>query len=221
MRETVINTGRYRREETVVPPRLVESPIEVMLENALVRINDKTFVREGWPEIDDFARCVGGTYYSKDIRVDFVWPDCRLVVECDGWAYHNTHAAFCQDRLRDRVLQRMGWTVLHFSGSDITLDADGCATEIAQHLYRLRAINKAFEELDALRKTPTIRQLCEMSDALPEDISSACGHIEESVQSYHERIKEGKPVTMELERNDVSNCLKALGIVEPDEVFIG
>lgn len=48
-------------------------------------------------------------------EVDACWPDRRLVVELDGYAYHRTRAAFERDRARDAVLQRVGCRVIRLT----------------------------------------------------------------------------------------------------------
>jgi very-short-patch-repair endonuclease len=48
-------------------------------------------------------------------RVDFLWPDHKLVVETDGWQAHGHRAAFEEDRTRDAWLQAGGYTVLRFT----------------------------------------------------------------------------------------------------------
>jgi len=52
-------------------------------------------------------------------RVDFAWPDRRLVVECDGFAYHADRARYRQDRRRGNALVLAGWQVLRFSWEDV------------------------------------------------------------------------------------------------------
>ncbi|HGF5084589.1 TPA: endonuclease domain-containing protein [Vibrio parahaemolyticus] len=61
---------------------------------------------------------------GKGIRVDgLLWipskPDFKVIVECDGYKYHGNKASFINDRKRDRVLKRNGYTVLRYSGSEI------------------------------------------------------------------------------------------------------
>jgi hypothetical protein len=52
-------------------------------------------------------------------RVDFCWPQERLVVELDGFAFHSDRQAFRQDRQRMNALERLGWRVLRFTWEDV------------------------------------------------------------------------------------------------------
>jgi very-short-patch-repair endonuclease len=45
-------------------------------------------------------------------RADFVYPDQRLVIEADGYRWHDGRAAFERDRLRFSELAARGWRVL-------------------------------------------------------------------------------------------------------------
>ena len=54
------------------------------------------------------------------IEVDFVWPQRRLIVEVDGYAYHRSPTAFETDRERDINLANAGWRVLRFTWTQIT-----------------------------------------------------------------------------------------------------
>jgi very-short-patch-repair endonuclease len=57
-------------------------------------------------------------------RVDFCWPDQRLVVEADGFAYHADRAAYRRDRERLNQLERLGWRVLRFTWEDVRSRSD-------------------------------------------------------------------------------------------------
>jgi very-short-patch-repair endonuclease len=61
---------------------------------------------------------------------DFTWPDQRLVVEIDGYAYHRTRAAFQTDRARDRALLTSGWRVARFTASEVLTDPVAVADEL-------------------------------------------------------------------------------------------
>ena len=48
-------------------------------------------------------------------RVDFAWPEQRVVVETDGWETHGPRKAFEDDRARDADLIALGWVVVRFT----------------------------------------------------------------------------------------------------------
>ena len=52
-------------------------------------------------------------------RVDFAWPDLRLVVEADGFAFHADRGAYRADRRRSNALVLAGWRVLRFTWEDV------------------------------------------------------------------------------------------------------
>jgi|tagenome__1003787_1003787.scaffolds.fasta_scaffold20871574_2 very-short-patch-repair endonuclease len=57
-------------------------------------------------------------------RVDFFWPDLRLVVETDGLRYHRTPAQQTKDRRRDQTLLAAGFSVLRFTHAQVAYEAD-------------------------------------------------------------------------------------------------
>lgn len=52
-------------------------------------------------------------------EVDFHWPDERLVVEIDGFAYHGSRRAFERDRARDADLSRAGFRVVRVTWNQL------------------------------------------------------------------------------------------------------
>jgi Protein of unknown function (DUF559)/Transcriptional regulator, AbiEi antitoxin len=60
-------------------------------------------------------------------RVDFCWPELRLIVETDGYEHHGTRAAFERDRAKDARLTARGWRVLRFTEPQVRGDAPSCA----------------------------------------------------------------------------------------------
>jgi very-short-patch-repair endonuclease len=65
----------------------------------------------------DLIRKAGLPHPETNVRlhgheVDFLWRAQWLVVEVDGYAYHQTRAAFERDRRRDADLQEAGFRVL-------------------------------------------------------------------------------------------------------------
>ena len=69
-------------------------------------------------------------YGIAKYRADFAITDVRLVVECDGRPWHDPD----RDRRRDEALKRMGWDVIHFTGSEITRDAAACAAQVQREV---------------------------------------------------------------------------------------
>jgi very-short-patch-repair endonuclease len=53
-------------------------------------------------------------------RVDFLWPDLKLVVETDGLRYHRTASQQERDRVRDQALVSAGFIVLRFTHAQVT-----------------------------------------------------------------------------------------------------
>lgn len=60
----------------------------------------------------------------------------RVVVECDGYAYHADRAAFGEDRRRDRELHARGFVVLRFTYHDVMTDPDLVVREVRRVLSR-------------------------------------------------------------------------------------
>lgn len=61
-------------------------------------------------------------------RRGYSWPN--IAVELDGHDYHErTREQVIQRNQRDRDLQADGWTVLHFSGSELVRDPLACVVE--------------------------------------------------------------------------------------------
>lgn len=67
-------------------------------------------------------------------RVDFLWPERRLVAETDGWRFHRTRAAFETDRARDQALAAAGYVVLRFTHRQVSETPTEVAAKLAQLL---------------------------------------------------------------------------------------
>lgn len=70
-------------------------------------------------------------------RVDFYWPDQKVVVELDGYAYHGQRTNFRSDRRRDAdLLSTAGIWVLRFTWQDIIDDWDDTLIALTLALSR-------------------------------------------------------------------------------------
>ncbi|MFD4184109.1 DUF559 domain-containing protein [Rhodococcus sp. NPDC058514] len=67
---------------------------------------------------------------SHGFEIDVAFPERRVAVEVDGWAWHRDAARFNRDAERQNILVNAGWHVLRFTWHRLTDDPDGVLTEI-------------------------------------------------------------------------------------------
>lgn len=78
-------------------------------------------------------------------RVDFVWPDLKLVVETDGLRYHRTAGQQTKDRLRDQAHLAAGFTPLRFTHAQIRFEAGYVRFTLVAVVNRLRRLAAALD----------------------------------------------------------------------------
>ena len=67
-------------------------------------------------------------------EVDLYWPERRLVVEVDGFAFHATRAAFERDRRKDAELDAMGISVRRLTWRQLTREPEAVVARLARAL---------------------------------------------------------------------------------------
>lgn len=72
-------------------------------------------------------------------RVDFFWPDLRLVVETDGLRYHRTPSQQARDQVRDQAHLAAGFTPLRFTHAQVRYEADHVRSTLQAVARRLEA----------------------------------------------------------------------------------
>ena len=122
-----------------------ESPIEDMLISAVIcdpRINGGVLPRiiadkEKFEGHEPLLICP--QRWIGEHRADFAivhqkhWR--RLVIECDGFQYHDRHVQQAQrDKARDRSFLIKGWPVMRFNGTEIHKKLNFCLDDIAGYL---------------------------------------------------------------------------------------
>jgi G:T-mismatch repair DNA endonuclease (very short patch repair protein) len=121
---------------------------------ARVQGSDETFRRYPKGEIEEILRGalerLGISDFQRDYEIpddeenrlltvpDFAWPELKVAVYCDGYAYHGEPETLELDARKRNRLQLMGWLVLTFWGRTIYKNADGCAREVQQALQARR-----------------------------------------------------------------------------------
>jgi very-short-patch-repair endonuclease len=61
---------------------------------------------------------------SRTWRLDFVYPDNKVLIEVDGRRWHAGRRQAKSDRHRDNVMNVRGWTVLRFTWEDVMNDPE-------------------------------------------------------------------------------------------------
>jgi len=123
-----------------------------MLE-ARARGSNETFRRYPKGEIEEILRAalerLGVGDFRRDFEVrdeegrlltvpDFAWPDLKVAIFCDGYAYHGDPETLALDARKRNRLQLLDWLVLTFWGRTIWKDAEMCAREVQQALEARR-----------------------------------------------------------------------------------
>jgi very-short-patch-repair endonuclease len=69
-----------------------------------------------------------------EYRLDFAYPEPRLAIEVDGYAYHFSPEQLQRDHARRNKAQAQGWCVLVYTWVDVTRDGGRVAREILLQL---------------------------------------------------------------------------------------
>ena len=72
-------------------------------------------------------------------RLDFAYPDIRLVIEVNGWAYHSSPEQVRADAARRNALSRAGWTFLAFDWWEVTYESERILAEVEGVILSRRA----------------------------------------------------------------------------------
>lgn len=93
-------------------------------------------------------------------RVDFLIPSKKLIIELYGYQYHNTKKKITKDAERERSLQKSGYRIIRFTGTEIFKDVNKCVKEVLT-LANIEP-NKALEKW---KKEPEILQITKQEKA--------------------------------------------------------
>lgn len=67
---------------------------------------------------------------GRTLHLDIAFVDLKIVIECDGLAYHSSNRAFEIDRRRWGQIQDMGWRVIWVTRRRLLEDPDGIIAEL-------------------------------------------------------------------------------------------
>lgn len=80
------------------------------------RLN-RLLLSSGLPAMREYKIWNGGEFVA---RVDFCFPEAKLIVEADGFRWHSARRAWQRDRERRNQLTAMGWKVIQATWDDLT-----------------------------------------------------------------------------------------------------
>lgn len=95
-----------------------------LLARRIFRLTDSELERWFLPQVQRAGLPLPLTQqHLNGFRVDFFWPDLRLVVETDGLRYHRTPAQQARDRIRDQAHLVAGFIPLRFTHWQVRYEA--------------------------------------------------------------------------------------------------
>lgn len=107
------------------------APEPSVLESQMTRL----IARSGLPSpIAEYVAGADGEY-----RLDFAYPNRKLAIEVEGYAWHHDPAKVAADHARRNELQRQGWTVLVFTWTHIRDDPEQVISDIVNAYHELAA----------------------------------------------------------------------------------
>ena len=110
----------------------------------LRRLLDEALLGDSAAErlLHELLRAAGITGWRPGYRIagylaDVAFPEARLAIEVDGWAYHVDPARFQADRTKQNAILAAGWSVLRYTWADLVDRPAQVVAEIRHQLQRL------------------------------------------------------------------------------------
>ena len=72
-------------------------------------------------------------YIIGQFIVDFLCPDCKLIIEVDG-GYHSRPEQEYDDEQRTQILEGLGYRVIRFTNDQVIYDIDNVVNEIRSYM---------------------------------------------------------------------------------------
>jgi very-short-patch-repair endonuclease len=85
--------------------------------------------------VEEYEILIDGLFVA---RVDFAFPDEKVVVEADGYATHSGRLDWQHDLARRNALTRDGWAVLHVTWEDLDVRPGGVVADVRAALRQPR-----------------------------------------------------------------------------------
>jgi very-short-patch-repair endonuclease len=119
----LVDPERLRNELGAMPARPGTGALRMLLDRRTFALTDSELERRFLA----IVRAVGlprplTQQFVNGFRVDFFWPELKLVVETDSLRYHRTPAQQARDRLRDQAHLAAGFKPLRLTHAQIAFE---------------------------------------------------------------------------------------------------
>lgn len=112
-----------------------------LLSERTFRLTDSELERRFLRLVDELRLSTPLTQqHVNGFRVDFLWPELKLVVETDGLRYHRTPAQQARDRQRDQAHLAAGFTPLRFTHAQVRWEAGYVRFTLLAVVNRLKGL---------------------------------------------------------------------------------
>ena len=86
-------------------------------------------------------------YCILGYRLDFAIPDKKIAIEIDGYDFHKTKQQINHDYKRAQQLEKLGWRIFRFTGSQVFKNPDECVHHV------IECINDDSNQKEEISKT--------------------------------------------------------------------
>ena len=150
VKEIILTEKQYSLiEDITLMMDYMESPIELILYSAIVKIMDEIGLYL-YVEPQTEIECKNGKKYRADFTIFYdeicnplLKEDFLLDIECDGYEFHQkTKKQVKNDNQREYDLKMEGYEILRFSGTQIFENPERCAADILNYIIEKNKLTK-------------------------------------------------------------------------------
>jgi very-short-patch-repair endonuclease len=112
-------------------PRLRVSRGRFCTQRCFLRYSGETSIEQ--MSRQELEKC--GAPFSQQVKfkryhVDFLLPNRRAVIECDGGYWHRLFAVITRDHSKNEYLESLGYQVFRFSEGEIRANVSACVDRV-------------------------------------------------------------------------------------------
>lgn len=128
-------------DTTAAPYPEFDSPMEARIWCALREVRPGVLPDEYLTP--QFGVVANGRQYYLDFACHAFLPEVKVGIEIDGWETHSSPMDIARDRRRQRDLERDGWQIIRYGGSEVYHSAENCAEDILWFI--VKAAEQAYQ----------------------------------------------------------------------------